>query len=253
MAFPVWFKDKFGPHTLELYEDEILQTPYQLSALRELFGPPDSYPVLDLCCGWGRHAVPLQRMGHTVVGLDGCRYFLERIERKKITRQVSRLELVQGDMRSLPLAGEKFRAVIQMYTSFGYGTDPRDDRSVLGEVYRVLRPGGLYLLDLINWTLARRAFDGKFEESYSNFDIVEDCRIEPGSNLLTVKRAILYRDGRKAHIYSFEIRMFDRETIIALIQSAGLAVTAVWGDFDCSAYSPDKSYRMIMVCRKGGG
>jgi hypothetical protein len=132
----------------------------------------------------------------------------------------------------------------------GICADGRDQETGPGSYQRRSDPGRHVLR---HGALARRAFDGKFEESYSNFDIVEDCRIEPGSNLLTVKRAILYRDGRKAHIYSFEIRMFDRETIIALIQSAGLAVTAVWGDFDCSAYSPDKSYRMIMVCRKGGG
>ncbi|HUU27456.1 MAG TPA: class I SAM-dependent methyltransferase, partial [archaeon] len=70
MAFPIWFEDKFGPHTIELYADEIRQTQLQLATIRDLIGtPPGGYPLLDLCCGWGRHAAPLYEMGYPVVGL----------------------------------------------------------------------------------------------------------------------------------------------------------------------------------------
>ena len=219
MAFPEWFNDKFGPHTIELYEGELRHTRRQVEALSRLFEKAGPYPLLDLCCGWGRHALPLARMGYSVVGLDGCSYFLERIEPLS-SRAKGNLWLVRGDMRSLPFEGRTFAAVFQMYTSFGYGRDPRDDLRVLREVRRVLRPGGVYLLDLINWTLAQEAFNGRFEESYSSFDVVEDCRIEPGGNLLTVKRALLFRDGRKPHIYSFEIRMFDQHISHCKVQKA---------------------------------
>jgi SAM-dependent methyltransferase len=136
-----------------------------------------------------------------------------------------------------------------MYTSFGYGTESQDDRRVLNEVRRVLRPDGFYLLDLINWTLARRAFDGKYEESYPNFDVVEECRIDHGTDILRVRRALLYRDGRRPHIYSFEIRMFDQAGLTDLLKMTGFRLLELWGDFDRSPYSPQKSYRMIAVCR----
>lgn len=250
MTFPHWFDEKFGSHTIELYRDEIRHTPGQLETLKAFLGRPGGKPVLDLCCGWGRHALPLAGMGYPLVGLDGSSYFLERARCELNGLKNSRLSLLRGDMRVLPFRESSFAAAIQMYTSFGYGTDPEDDCRVLNELNRVLQPGGTYLLDLINWTLARKAFDGRYEESYPNFDVVEECRIEPRGNLLSVKRALLYRDGRKPHLYNFEIRMFDRMSLTRLLEEKGFEILDVWGDFDCSPYRPQKSYRMITVCRK---
>jgi len=250
MPFPEWFDEKFGTHTIELYQDEIRHTPRQLETLKVFLGPPGEKPVLDICCGWGRHALPLARMGYTVVGLDGSSYFLEKARRELNDQKKTRLSLLRGDMCILPFQTSSFAAAIQMYTSFGYGTDPEDDRRVLNELNRILQPRGTYLLDLINWTLARKAFDGRYEESYPNFDLVEQCRIDPQRNFLKVKRALLYRDGREPHLYNFEIRMFDRMSLTRLLEETGFEVLDVWGDFDCSPYRPWKSYRMITVCRK---
>ncbi len=254
MAFPSWFEDKFGPHTPELYQEEVRRTPRQLAALRKLLGKPQALraPLLDLCCGWGRHALPLARMGYPVVALDGCRWFLERLRADAARLGGPQPLAVRGDMRQLPLADRSVAAAVQLYTSFGYGTDPEDDRRALVELARVLLPGGLYLLDLINWSLARRAFDGRFEEQYEGFDLVEEGRIEPGSELLRMKRSILWHDDRPTHTYQFEIRMFDRPRLTRLLEAAGLAVREVWGEFDGRPYDSDRSYRMIMLCGKEG-
>ena len=251
MAFPDWFNAKFGPYTRELYRDEIRVSAGQVKAISAFLGPPGEYPLLDLCCGWGRHAVPLARKGYKVVGLDGCRYFLDQIPGEDHGSAGGSLWAVLGDMREIPLKDSSFAAVIQMYTSFGYGTDPEDDLRILQQVYRVLADGGCYLLDLINWTVARRAFDGTFEQEYPSFDMVEECRIEPGGNLLRIKRALLFRDGRKAHIYEFEIRMFEEDTLRRLLAQAGFKVIDFWGDFDRSPYRPNHSYRMIAIAGKG--
>ncbi|MBN2288209.1 MAG: class I SAM-dependent methyltransferase [Candidatus Glassbacteria bacterium] len=250
MTFPEWFNDKFGAYTREIYRDEVPASGAQAEAVSALLGPPGDLPLLDLCCGWGRHAAPLAGKGYRVVGLDGCRYFLEQVPETGTGSSGGSISAVRGDMRELPLRDGSFGAVIQMYTSFGYGTDPEDDRRVLGQVYRVLADRGCYLLDLINWTVARRAFNGKYEQAYPSFDMVEDCRIGP-ENLLRVKRALLFRDGRKAHIYEFEIRMFGVEDLTVMLEDAGFRVVGLWGDFDRSPYQPHRSYRMIAIAVKG--
>lgn len=250
MAFPVWFDQKFGPHTEDLYRDELRNTTSQVEALASLAGSSASGTLLDLCCGWGRHALGLSRRGYRVVGLDGSRYFIEKLAKDMLPSDRCRLAPLRGDMRCLPLAGESMAMAYQLYTSFGYGTDSSEDMEVLAEVLRVLRPGGTYLLDLINWTLARRAFDGKFEEEYDEFDVVEECRIDPETEILRIRRALLYRDGRRPHIYEFEIRMFDRAGLTSLLEKAGFRVVDFWGEFDRTRYSPQRSLRMIALCRK---
>jgi hypothetical protein len=103
---------------------------------------------------------------------------------------------------------------------------------------------------MINWTLARRAFDGTFEEEYEEFDVVDEGRIDAGKELLRIKRALLFRDGRRPYIYEFEIRMFDRERLCVLLEAAGFRVMDFWGDFGRGSYSPQRSLRMIAFCRK---
>ncbi len=247
MAFPEWFDRKFGPYTPELYSEEVARSAAQAKSLRRILGAPAGAPVLDLCCGWGRHALPLAAAGYPVVALDGSEHFLDLLRQAQPGASHS-LPALRGDMRALPFAGCTFRAVYQMYTSFGYGTDPADDRRVLDEVRRVLLPRGLYLLDLINWTLARRAFDGVYEDSYPSFDVVEDCRIRPG-NLLQMKRALLFRDGRPRHEYTFEIRMYGLEELTELARGSGLELERAWGDFQGKAYEPSRSSRMVLLFR----
>ncbi|MFC1544744.1 methyltransferase domain-containing protein [Gemmatimonadota bacterium] len=249
MAFPAWFDKKFGLHTVELYHDEVRNTDLQVEAAAELAKAAGSGPLLDLCCGWGRHSVPLARRGYRVLALDGSRYFLGKLCSGITAADRRHLAPVRADMRAIPLKSNSVALAFQMYTSFGYGTEGGDDPMVLSEVLRVLRPGGSYLLDLINWNLARRAFDGKFEEEYADFDVVEECRIDPRTEILRVKRALLFRDGRPAHSYEFEIRMFDRTTLTDLLEAAGFTVVDFWGDFDKSVYSPARSLRMIAICR----
>jgi len=250
MAFPSWYDQKFGPHTVSLYRDEVCNTDAQVETLAGVAGSTSKGPLLDLCCGWGRHALALTRRGYQVVGLDGSKYFLGKLSSEITPALRPLLAPVRGDMCSLPFAESSMAAVFQMYTSFGYGTTATDDMEVLSGVCRVLRPGGYYLLDMINWTLARQAFDGKYEDEYDEFDVVEDCRIDSKLDLLRINRALLYRDGRPPYVYEFEIRMFDRLRLSAMLEEADLKIVDFWGDFDRSAYKPDRSLRMIAVCRK---
>ena len=52
-------------------------------------------------------------------------------------------------MRRLPFRDGAFEAVANLFTSFGYFFDEAQNRRVLGEIARVLRPGGAFLLDLM--------------------------------------------------------------------------------------------------------
>ena len=252
MAFPKWFDQKFGPYTIELYRDEIKNTDAQIECLEGLLGRPSSRPVLDLCCGWGRHSFPLSSNGHRIVSLDGNEFFVNKFrESRKESSNRLNPALLRGDMRCLPFADRSFRAAYQMYTSFGYGAVQKDDLDVLGEVNRVLDTGAVYLMDLINWNLARRFFDGVYEQEYDGFDTVEECHVEnsgsAGPDLLRVKRALIFNDGRPNHEYEFEIRMYEVGQLMSLFQRARFRVIDIWGGFDRQPYHPDRSYRMIIL------
>jgi ubiquinone/menaquinone biosynthesis C-methylase UbiE len=99
--------------------------------------------VLDVGCGTGRFAAAVRARfpGTTVVGLDLSGRMLGRAVVRSEAASGG-LHLVQADSGALPFADDSFDAVTCAHSFHHY---PRQKR-VLGEVHRVLRPGGRLLL-----------------------------------------------------------------------------------------------------------
>src|SRR4051812_34177056 len=73
--------------------------------------PRDSFPrILDLCCGEGRHANELARLGYQVTGIDINAAALEvaRVD------SASSAVFLQIDMREAGALGQRFESVICM-------------------------------------------------------------------------------------------------------------------------------------------
>lgn len=95
--------------------------------------------VLDLGCGPGLHCRALRERGLRVVGLDITRAMLSIAG----DQNDSRVDLVQGDSRLLPLCDGAFRGV---WANASLLHLPKTQVSgALAEVSRVLRPGGVFL------------------------------------------------------------------------------------------------------------
>jgi demethylmenaquinone methyltransferase / 2-methoxy-6-polyprenyl-1,4-benzoquinol methylase len=89
--------------------------------------------VLDACCGTGDLAIAARSRGAGVVGLDFSEAMLERARTKS-----SDIEWIRGDVLALPFDDASFDAV-----TVGFGVRNVDDlKAGLGELRRVLRPGG---------------------------------------------------------------------------------------------------------------
>lgn len=94
--------------------------------------------VLDLCCGTGDMAFSLYRRstpGVEIVGSDFSPAMLERARRKGLGKP---LRWVEADALHTPFEGASFDLVT---SAFGFRNLANYDRG-LGEIYRLLRPGG---------------------------------------------------------------------------------------------------------------
>ncbi len=113
-----------------------------MARLVELLGElPSGARVLDCPCGQGRHAHLLAENGYNVDGLDYSEQLLG-VARTRGTGPL--LRYTRGDMRALPKRwSERFDAVVNLFTSFGFFDNAAEDRRVLSEFARVLKPGGL--------------------------------------------------------------------------------------------------------------
>ena len=104
--------------------------------------------VLDVGCGGGFLAEEFARDGYEVIGIDPAARSIEAA-REHAGRAGLAVRYQQGCGESLPFAAGSF-AVVACCDVLEHVDDVN---RVLGEVSRVLRPGGAFLFDTVNRTL----------------------------------------------------------------------------------------------------
>lgn len=111
--------------------------------------------VLELCCGAGRNTLPVLRAGFRVVALDLSQRMLEL--NRRAAGDASNLAHVRGNATILPFKDESFDAVFG--TRFYYMLDRPQKLMLAREVARVLRRGGIFILQFngLVWGLYREA------------------------------------------------------------------------------------------------
>jgi len=237
-----WWESWFGEEYLELYPHRDVESARRevSFALRHL--SPDPLPLLDLCCGSGRHSIRFTEKGFPPVGLDYSAPLLELAHARN-----DRLELVRGDMRRLPFADGAFCAVVNFFTSFGYFLADLDNVSVVTEVARVLRRGGRFLCDTfgLDHTLSRLVA----EENRSTSD--REYRIRRWWNGQTrrIEKEIEVRRGGSTETFRESVRAYSPEELTRMVEGAGLTVENLWGNFDESPVGCD-SPRLILLASK---
>src|SRR6266704_4846579 len=97
---------------------------------------------LELGVGTGRIALPLQRRGRTVVGVDLSVPMMERYRANAAAAGLPRPPLLRGDVSRLPLQDACVGAVIEVHVLHLIPAW----RQVLAEARRVLAPGGVLLM-----------------------------------------------------------------------------------------------------------
>lgn len=95
--------------------------------------------VLDLCCGSGQATRYLAAITPNVTGLDASPRSIQRAQ-----RNVPQAKFVEGWAERMPFDDESFDLV---HTSAAlHEMEPNQLRQILKEVYRVLKPGGIFAL-----------------------------------------------------------------------------------------------------------
>ena len=197
--------------------------------------------LLDVGCGTGRIAIPLARRGLRVTGVDTSRHALEAAR----AEGGGELELVRLDMRELHWDGE-FDAAINVFTAFGYFATQAEDELVAAAIARALRPGGRLLIDVANPTAFLRTFaEQAWRELPDGRALLEERRYDVRSGRHAARWIFIRPDGSRRELAT-DIRTYTAPELSALLERAGLSVTAAYGGWDGSDLGLD-SRRLILV------
>jgi SAM-dependent methyltransferase len=204
--------------------------------------------VLDLCCGQGRHCVPLAKHGFQVTGLDLNPPYLE-LARHAAEAENIELETVAADMRRIPFQSH-FDAILNMYSSFGYLESEAEDLKVLESVAKALKPGGRLLLDMLNreWAVANY-IQNDWHAGAEGTLYVERRELDLASSRMHVSFNIIESGGVRRDSIGHHIRLYTLTETTRLLERVKINVTGVFGGFDGEAYAID-TRRMIIVAQK---
>jgi SAM-dependent methyltransferase len=241
-----WWQKYFSDDYLKLYKHDETETSREAEAIMRMLQIDPGKSVLDLACGFGRHAVILAKKGLKVTGYDLSESFLKKA--KELSEQVSiKLDLKQGDMREIPYEN-KFDACINMFTAFGFFESEKDDLKVLKGVRKALKPGGQFLLDVINRETALQITIPRRWTRENHTYMLEERFFDPFRSRLEMTNQLILHTGEIKEA-NYSVRLYTLTEMLNLFSSAGLVLTDVYGDFNGALYSTD-SPRMIMVAQK---
>jgi SAM-dependent methyltransferase len=249
-----WYDGFFDADYLRIFlpvlPDE--RTAAEVNAVVERLGLPLGARLLDLCCGQGRHAVPLAQLGSRVTGLDLSRRLLERAAGLAGGRG-QRVGLVEADMRRLPFADASFDAVLNLFNAFGYLEDEAQDELVLAEVARVLHPGGRFLQELANReALVRGWHDSDVVRHDDGLVVLQERTLDLRTSRDLVRYTHLHPDGRRTTA-GHAIRLYTLTELAAMLGRAGLELLEADGDLDGGPLELDSSFVVTLSARPGKG
>jgi SAM-dependent methyltransferase len=246
-----WYKTFFGEDYLHLYEPVLTpdRTQKEVDGIVNLLALPQGSSILDLCCGHGRHAIPLAQRGYRMTGQDLSEVFL-RVAEKEAQALDVHVHWVHGDMRNIPFENE-FDAVINIFTAFGYFESQDEDQKVLQQVSKALKPGGHFLLETVHREGLMRHYaphmisyypEGLIELEERSFDLLTSRN--------EVQITMIHTDGQRTE-YSHSLRVYTLTELVQMLAVAGLQMKAYYGAWDSSALTID-TFRLILLSQKVG-
>jgi SAM-dependent methyltransferase len=211
-------------------------------------------PVLELGCGTGRVLIPMAVAGHRTIGLDRDPSMLTYLHGNiGVKVQVPPIVFI-ADLSRFHLA-DQFQLIILPCNTFS--TLPvRSRRDCLWCVRNQLSAGGIFAVSLPNpELLLHLPSRSEIELEDEFFHPTTGNPVQVSSSWQRTKHAFnvtwiydhLFPDGKVEHlVVTTTHRMTSVETYLSELQSVGLNVTEIFGDFDRSAFSSDSPHLIIL-------
>jgi SAM-dependent methyltransferase len=239
-----WFEEVFDEdylRTLPFMSGE--QTLREVAFIEESLAARPGARILDIGCGYGRHAIELVQRGLDVTGLDLSLPLLIRAADEAQKRALS-VNFVHADMREMAF-NEEFDGVTCMLTSFGYFDEDANMRVAEG-IARALKPGGRFLLDLVNRDYIVGDLPSRVWWEGNGCVVLEEVDFNFHTSRILTHRSIVFEDGRQLE-QELSIRAYSLHEIGRLLRQAGFRVIDISGGLATRGQFFGSTSRNLMI------
>jgi ubiquinone/menaquinone biosynthesis C-methylase UbiE len=233
--------DQMGTYWAQMADQN--QTEKQLKFLRNQLKPEGT--ILDLACGTGRHLIPLSQLGFEILGLDVSVKLLQIAKHR-----YKKIRLARSDMRFLPLETGTFSAAISMDTSFGYLPSLQDDLVTLAEVARILKPRGVFVIDVFNRQQLTHKYKDKNKplknKEYPSFFLQQQRTLAADGDLLCDFWTINDKATGQELVFEHVVRLYEPSELKEMLANAGFSVKHTYGGYRNENFSGESPHLILI-------
>ena len=199
--------------------------------------------ILDIACGYGRHAIELVQRGYNVTGLDLSLPLLLRAADESKRRALS-VNFVHADMREMAFE-KQFDGAYSMLTSFGYFDEDTNLR-VAERIGRALKPGARFLLDVVNRDYVVSDLPMRVWWEGTGCVVLEEVDFNFHTSRIVTHRSIVFEDGRQLE-QEISVRAYSLHEIGRLLRQAGFRVMDVSGGLNTRGQFFGNASRSLLI------
>ena len=236
-----WFTNWFNtPYYHILYKDRNdYEAQLFMKHITTFLNLPKTTHILDLPCGRGRHSVFLNSLGYKVTGGDLAANSIKLA--KEFENET--LNFKVHDMRA-PF-NNKYDAVFNLFTSFGYFEDDKEDILILNNIKQSLKKDGFFVFDFLNAEKVKLNLVAKETKIVNSITFNIKREIKDG---FIYKHISFFADGEN-HTYTEQVKYLDLDKMTAFFEKVGFTITNVFGDYDLNAFEAKTSERLILIAK----
>ena len=234
-----WFTNWFDtPFYHILYKDrDYAEAQLFIDNITDYLNLPENAKVLDLACGRGRHSIYLNKLGYNVVGADLSENSINFA--KKFENDT--LQFIVKDMRQ-PFQ-EKFDAIFNLFTSFGYFENDEDNLTTLKAIKTSLNDVGFAVIDFMNVHKVIENLVANEEKEVDGTIFIIKRWFKEGY----IYKNIKFTYENEAFEFTEKVKALTLEDFEVLMEEAGIYLLDIFGDYKLHKFHKKESDRLIMI------
>lgn len=234
-----WFASWFDtPYYHILYKDrDYAEAQVFMDNITHYLNLPEEAKILDLACGKGRHSIYLNELGYDVTGAD----LSENSIAEASKNANEKLHFKVHDMR-MPFE-QKFDAIFNLFTSFGYFENDADNLTTLKAIQESLTEYGFAVIDFMN---VQKVIENLVPQEVKTVDGI-DFHIKRYVKDDHIYKEIDFEDkGEKFH-FTEKVQALTLQNFEEMMEEAGIYLLDTFGDYKLKKFFKNESERLIMV------
>ena len=237
--FAHWFDSQYY-YTLYKNRDE-KEAQVFIDNLIDYLQIPKGSKLIDVACGKGRHAKYFNKKGMDVVGVDLSQNSINTAKKD----ENKNLQFSVHDMRE-NYQENSFDVVTNLFTSFGYFEDNKDEQKAINAMASNLKKEGILIIDFMNAkkVIANLVLNEQKTINNIQFDITR--QVKNGYILKDIR----ITDGVEQQQFQEKVKAITLANYSEFITNAGLKIIDIFGNYKLDNFDEKISDRLILICKK---